>query len=94
MTQPRRRSVRDELLRAAVYADADAATIVRVHAIAPLVEYAIELQEAVESEAVLGARVSERFEAFARGLVDELHLARRRAILAEAALVAMKAEVT
>lgn len=85
--------VRDQILRGFVYAGADAETVVRVHRLAPLVEYAVELQQAVASEAVLEAAVAERTSellAIVDELAEQVILARRRALLAEARVAAIE----
>lgn len=70
-------NVRDELVRAAIVSGADAATVVRIHRLAPLVEHSVRLQEAITSEAVVDALVAERH----AGLIEELRAARRDATL-------------
>lgn len=79
-------TVRDELLRAAWYADADAWTLRRVHRLAPLVEYAVLFQQAINSEAVVDALVAERH----ADLLEELRAARRDAALGWARAAALE----
>lgn len=78
--------VRDELLRAAIVAGADAETVVRVHRLSPLVEHAALLGEALMSQAVIDAFFAER----SQELIKELIATRRRALLVEARLVALQ----
>jgi hypothetical protein len=63
--------------------------VVFVHRVAPLIEYAAELDQAVDAIAVIEAAVAER----TRWLEDELLAARRRAVLAEARESVLLAEV-
>jgi hypothetical protein len=84
-------TLRDELLRAAVHANATADQIVQVHRLAPLVEHAVRLQQAGDAAAVVDAVVAERTTDLTADLTEQLLLARRRATRAEAKLAALGA---
>lgn len=78
-------TVRDELLRAAVFAGARPSVVVGVHRVAPLVEYAVLLQQALTSADVFEAAIAER----TNWLEEQLLLARRENVLLAAQLAAL-----
>lgn len=82
-------TVRDQLLRAVVFAGADAATVVRAHRLAPLVELAVEIQAAGNVDRLLEAAVAARTIRIER----DLYVARREATLAWARVAVLQAAV-